>query len=448
MSILEDAITKFGGPDEAYKEKLKTHIAGSMGYSNYVNKANEANNKPLSLNLKGDITPQGVKSLVGGAVNMKDQERGTYGKIAGQIDSTAGQLASSQIAREKAAAAAAAAKAKAVAAKKANARGLANGVVFRAEDDLDVALMGAVQKAWNVDEQGNRTDIKSLQQIESELGEKFSGNIGKEFEDRINKISEITGMSTDDVKNLAGDPEAPAKLSSAIGADEINPILKSLIEGVSNIPVNPTTKQPYTKEEINERIQSKLPKDYIGNEEKYMQMMRGYSEKEAEANVYAMNYYDLSGPEKLISGIANPQMTKILQDEPGFPKAMNDINEEGETGAPKYSYEEIKRRNPDVTESVLKQQAIPKYKKTLDNSIKQTLDSNGKDDYFINLYNGEVDGNDKTGFEAVKNDPEYKDIKQKAILSYGDILSDSEIEMMLLKNINDKINEPPEEVLE
>jgi len=103
--ILSQMIEKYGGEDEAYKLKLKENIRGAFGYSNYVNKANAAAGKPLSLNLKGNITPGGIKSLVGGAINMQEQEVSAYDKMAGAIDTQAGSLASAQAAREKAAAA-------------------------------------------------------------------------------------------------------------------------------------------------------------------------------------------------------------------------------------------------------------------------------------------------------------------------------------------------------
>lgn len=104
MSILEDAINKYGGADEAYKLKLKEHIRNGMGYSNYVAKANAAAGKPLSLNLEGNITPAGVKSLVGGAMNMRSSATENASDLAGAVDTAAGDLASAQAAREKKAA--------------------------------------------------------------------------------------------------------------------------------------------------------------------------------------------------------------------------------------------------------------------------------------------------------------------------------------------------------
>ena len=108
---LEQNIAKIGGKDEAYKLKLKENIRGALGYSNYKSQLGSAIKKPLDLSLmKGNITPQGVKQLVGGAMDIKNQNMDTYQTMVSKVDQAAEQLAMQQIADEKARAAASAEK--------------------------------------------------------------------------------------------------------------------------------------------------------------------------------------------------------------------------------------------------------------------------------------------------------------------------------------------------
>ena len=95
---LENSISRYGGADEAYKLKLKNSIRETLGYSNYMSKRNAALGKPIDLSLmKGNITPAGVKSLVGGAMDIKNEQVGAYDTMAGKVDTAAGQLVGSPL---------------------------------------------------------------------------------------------------------------------------------------------------------------------------------------------------------------------------------------------------------------------------------------------------------------------------------------------------------------
>jgi hypothetical protein len=171
MSIIDDAISKYGGADEAYKNKLKEHIRNAMGYSNYVSASQNAANKPLDLSMmKGNITPAGVRSLVGGAMDMRNQAADNAAKLAGAIDTTAGSIASSQIAAGKAAK---------------NKEGLENGVAFRPQDPIEQKILGYMQNPKNPD-----GSIKSLQQFEGELNNEFGQAEGITPEEIKAKISQ------------------------------------------------------------------------------------------------------------------------------------------------------------------------------------------------------------------------------------------------------------------
>jgi hypothetical protein len=156
---LEQNIAKYGGEDEAYKLKLKSSIREALGYSNYQSQALSAMKKPLDLSsMKGNITPAGVKSLVGGAINMQEQEAGTYQNMANKVDTAANQLATDRIAKERAAAAEAR-----------NKMGLENGITFTPENDLETKILNYMQQPHNNMDQAGIMSPKSMQQFEAEL---------------------------------------------------------------------------------------------------------------------------------------------------------------------------------------------------------------------------------------------------------------------------------------
>lgn len=156
---LEQNIAKYGGADEAYKLKLKNNIREALGYSNYKSQLMSSVKKPLDLSaMKGNITPAGVKSLVGGAVDMQEQTIGMNESMLNKVDSAASGLAADRIAKERAAASAAR-----------NKLGLENGIAFMPENDLETKILNYMQQPHNNMDQAGVMSPRSVQQFEAEL---------------------------------------------------------------------------------------------------------------------------------------------------------------------------------------------------------------------------------------------------------------------------------------
>lgn len=166
LSLLQQTINKYGGTDEVYRQKLKSTIAGAMGYSNYVNKANAAAGRPLSLNLKGNITPEGVQSLVRGAIGMRETETEAYDNLADRVESEAETLASKLASKNKAS----------------DKYRYDTSFVFQPTNPVESEILKYAQNPNNED-----GSTKSLQQFEAELNEKFGQTEGYSSED-INKM--------------------------------------------------------------------------------------------------------------------------------------------------------------------------------------------------------------------------------------------------------------------
>ena len=101
---ISEAISKYGGEDEAYKLKLKTHIRNGMGYSNYMSRIGAETQAPESLGDVKGLSPAGIKARIASRFGDQNRRISSLQGMAGDIDTTAGSLASAQVAREKAAA--------------------------------------------------------------------------------------------------------------------------------------------------------------------------------------------------------------------------------------------------------------------------------------------------------------------------------------------------------
>lgn len=103
-SIIEDAVNKYSGGDDAYALKLKQGIRDSMGYSNYMARLGKESAVPASapVSVKGkNITPQGIISGQEAGYGIQNRNIASLGRITGAMDTAAGSIASHQIAREK-----------------------------------------------------------------------------------------------------------------------------------------------------------------------------------------------------------------------------------------------------------------------------------------------------------------------------------------------------------
>ena len=218
MSIIQEAINKFGGADEVYKNKLKEHIKNAMGYSNYMSKmTREMGGTPDIGDLKG-LSPQGVQARIGSKFGIQKQNLSNLDQITGSMDLAAGTLASEQAAREKASRAAGAQR-----------YGINNGVMFNPESELEQKINDYMKNPYNPD-----GSTKSLQQFESEVNSYYN---------------------------------SPEKMqtSTAYLDDSGNPVPYAV--------QNP--------DNVKAAIQKRIPKDFIGNEGLYSAMAQGYSKKQA-----------------------------------------------------------------------------------------------------------------------------------------------------------------------
>lgn len=364
MSILSDAIAKYGGADEAYKNKLKTHIRNAMGFSNYVSQSDAAYNRPLDLSrMKGNITPQGVKSLVGGAMDINNQEGSGFAKIAGQIDSTAEGLAAAQISD-----------AKARASKKASAMGFENGVAFAPQNELEERILAYEQNPTNPD-----GSIKSLQQFEAEMVEYFKENPNASM-----MQVDLSG------NNLTGE-----------------------------------LRDKLTQDEIKATIQKRVPSDFIGKEDKYSLMAQGFSSKQADEYAGAYRYNEMSEPEKLIYQTKNPEMAKRIETLGTNKDLLQDVGmkTDPETGEqiPRYSFNELKQKYPDVPETTIKEMTRPFEQKSLQSDIQIWYQKN----------KSAVIEKQKDGYANFMKTPEYDEFKTKLQMEYGGVFTQQEIDQMI-----------------
>ena len=417
---LEQNIAKFGGEDAAYKQKLTSHFRDLLGYSNYRGKRDKALGKSIDLStMKGDITPAGVKSLVGSAIGMKQDKVDMYEEQAGEVDKAGAMLAAEQIAREKEAAA----KARARAAAARNKVGLENGVAFTPTSALDMKIMGHMQQPGITGPEGR---TKSLQEFEAELNAYY------------------------------GDPK--------------------------NMVTDAKTTEPYrvwTSEEISDRINELIPGDYIGNEDKYYLMSQGYSEKQAVSHQGAWRYASgqMSEPEQQMFKLQNVQMAKALDTQANFAEALKDIHaqeefKDPETGemraAPKYTYSQLVERFPDMTTqelTALKREAVPVYRNSAFDFVNEQLDKkqevekswlalDPKRSKLHNLMPGRVnhpddkvevsqqtllrrvflgeDPDHEAGMNGVVKTNLYQEMKKVLEADYGDILTPDEITRILM----------------
>jgi len=151
LSLLEQAISKYSDGDSAYANKLKQHIRDGMGYSNYMSKLGKETAAPASIgDIKG-LSPQGIRERMSSRFGMQNQNVNTLTNIAGAFDTAAGQIATDQISKARAAASA-----------RQNAMGFENGVLFQPKDQLDTDLLKTLQNPYNTD-----GSVKSLQQIQA-----------------------------------------------------------------------------------------------------------------------------------------------------------------------------------------------------------------------------------------------------------------------------------------
>ena len=410
---LEQNIAKYGGSDEAYKLKLKTNIREALGYSNYRSQASSAMKKPLDLSLmKGNITPAGVKSLVGGAVNMQEQEAGTYQGMAGKVDTAAGQLAADQISKARAAASA-----------RQNALGYENGVLFQPKDQLDIDLLKTLQNPYNTD-----GSVKSLQQIQAELNDKY-------------KPGRMDDQGIDAMYNYS-----PEEINQRIAEK----LPKDFIQN-----------------------QDKYTMMLRGMSQKQAETYSGFTKiPSLAADDPRKLVYETLHPEmaKFIEDQTN--FTGAIRDSVAVDTAKDPETGEVVT-KPKYTFSQLQEKYPSISKADLQGMAGSIYKNDMQNMIDEELtaakgtktdeilgmswltkDSEvSMSDMLKSIYNKETPSTTlpkeatdaqksnalRGGYDAIKDTNFYTELKIKAENNYGDIFTPGEIERMIYENIMSRI---------
>jgi hypothetical protein len=358
---IEEAIKKYSGGDDAYALKLKEHIRNAMGYSNYKAKLQGAVDTTIDTGDVSKMDPATIARNRNAKQGIVQDNINSAATVVDKIDSTAGSLAEAQAARERAAAK-----------EKQNAMGFNNGVVFQPKDKLDEMILAYQQNPKNPD-----GSVKSLQQFEAETAEFFSKDSG--------------GIDFND--------------------------------GRASIPVT----KALDPQEIKNRISERVPKDFIGNEDKYSLMSQGYSEKQAKEFQGALRYDTMSAPEKLIYQVSNPEMAKKLESGVISKDLIQDIGtttdpKTGQT-VPKYSFEQLKEKYPNVSDSDLKTMIAPVEKKSMVDDISQW--------YTPDMKSAVEDMVGNEGYAKWMADDKYKELKAKLNLEYGGVFTDRDIDQII-----------------
>jgi hypothetical protein len=379
MSVIEDAISKYSGGDEAYAQKLKTHMRDAMGYSNYMSKIGQETAKPAAIgDIKG-LSPSGISARIGTRFGMQDQNISTLNQVAGAIDTTAGQLANDQVSREKAAA------------REAESRvGVENGVAFTPQNQIETEILKYIQNPKNED-----GTIKTPQQFEEELKGMFK--------------------------------EIP-------GAD------KPYDMGDGNVASREVYDENQVKEALAKRLPKDYAGN---EDKYFMMSRGFSEKQARENAGALRYDTSMTAPEKLIYEVQHPEMSKMLAEGKNVTGAINDVTATttGKNGEvqPTYSFTELKERNPQLTDAELKDMALPVYKQNaqdeLSKELKRTYEGEAIIDNFKNSYLNGFGDKEIKGLEGIKASDAYKELVTKFNLSYGDILSTAEMERMILSNV-------------
>jgi hypothetical protein len=366
MSAIEDAINRYGGGDEAYKQKLKEGIRDTMGYSNWMSKLGKETSAPAAMPpMKGNITPQGVLAGQETGYGIQRGNINSLERITGGIDTAAGSIASSKVEAGRS---------------NQGKTGFENGIAFSPQSQLDNQILAYMQNPKNPD-----GSVKSLQQFESELQAYYS-----------------------DPSNL----QTSSKNVDANG--------------------NPISYQVHDAEEIKKTIEARIPKDFIGQEDKYSLMAQGFSAKQAEDYQGALRYDQMSAPEKLVFQTNNPEMAKRLETLSANKNIIPDIGEKitdeatGET-VPKYSFGDLVNKYPNIPPATIAEYTKPVYNQYLNDDIKKELPI-GTLEEAIKSKGGQMSLTDYADF---MNSEEYKNFKKAIGPMYGGLYSDQELDIII-----------------
>lgn len=155
-SVIDAAIAKYSGGDDAYANKLKTTIRDAMGYSNYISRIGKETSAPAEIGSVEGLSPAGVRNKIGSKFNQQKENVNTLSQIAGGIDTAADSIASKLAAKSR----------------EADKNRFDSSFVFDPRDELDQKILDYTRNPFNDD-----GSVKSLQQFEAELNQEFGSNI-------------------------------------------------------------------------------------------------------------------------------------------------------------------------------------------------------------------------------------------------------------------------------
>lgn len=346
QSVLEKAIAKYGGADEAYKQKLKLHIRNAMGYSNYMNRLGQETGAPADIGDVKGLSPAGINARIGTRFGMQKENVNTLGTIAGAFDTAAGQIAANQVAEGK----------KAAADRK--------NLQFKPTNWAESEIVNYIKNPVNQD-----GTPMSVQQLRDKLKGQMIGEGG--FED-------------------------------------------------------------VTEQMIDQRINEWVPKDFEQNAKQYSYMAMGYTKAQAQD----LNNFDryangkMSLVEKETYALTNPTWAAKAEQMKAAKGLIPDIGEQvkdeatGET-IPKYSYQELINKYPNIDPKSIAEYAKPVFNQYLADDIKKelpigSLESAIKDKALT------ID----TWAEFMNSD-EYKNFKKAIVPIYGGMYTDQELDIII-----------------
>lgn len=267
---------------------------------------------------------------------------------------------------------------KAAASARQNATGLDNGQVFIPRDPLDEALLQYKQNPVNPD-----GTTKSLQQFEAEL-------------------------------NAQG----------------------TFWDTKSNSDASMMVK--YTPEEIKQRIQERIPSDFIGNEDKYMFLSRGYSEKQAEKYAGALEYMNPYGSQamKTLYRMQNPEMAKAIDSERFSKEFMDDVGSTKD-GNPANSFSDLKQKYPNMSSEDIKSFSAPIYAKSMEGHINSLMEVKYQDKKILDSLKKAKEEN---GYSGIMDTDAFKEILTRMKVSYAGMFNDEEIKSMIFNVALQRIN--------
>jgi len=337
---LDEAIKRVGGGDEAYRVKLKEQVREAMGYSNYMRAGNKAMGKDIDISaMKGNITPAGVKNIVGAGISNRQNEADTQFGIAGAYDGAADKIAGKRIAD-----------AKASAAKKKIAQGIENGVAFEPQDHLDEKILESYQSPYNDD-----GSVKSQQQMDAEIMKYFAD-----------------GNASEDEGYVGPQPSA----------EEIQSRLHERMP--DDFGVN----------------QDKYTMMLQGHSEKYAETNAGltsYRSKKPVAQLMWRNQHqDIAGKLDKIDAMAQV-VTEGMATDVAIDKDGNKIDK------PRWTYSQIVERNPELSPAEVKERVGARYKQEAANEIDTLMsDVKGKKTDTNLWMDWLAFDDDVTGYDAAK----------------------------------------------